>query len=431
MKSVKLFLLVGLLIALVGGGPPLVHGSGDSDDNGGTGTSQYKTHDELMLDIGRRVPEFGGMYLSEDNSILYVYVTDGYEDVLKREEVKEAIEDVLKAGLTTRRELRLIQAQFPMSKLYEWYIELQGPVFRNPNVVMTDLDEGQNRIEIGMDDRDAIAGLRASLASLNIPEKAIVISVRERPVLAAHTLRNRATGNELEGGYQITGTVNGAELGFCTLGFNTIRNGEAGFVTAGHCTERAPWDGGVDGTVFHQPDSATNPAAIAVETIDPLFSADNRRCEAGRVCRLSDAAFVRLNAGISQNVGKIAKTTAVGSLTVDHNAKFRIVAENTITVEGEIVNKVGRTTGWTSGPVIDTCMKTDLEGNRTLLCQTVTNVESEPGDSGSPVFKWADSGDLWDVELVGVLWAGNSNPDPNRNDEPPVMWFSPIGNVYP
>ena len=119
MKSVKLFLLVGLLIALVGGGPPLVHGSGDSDDNGGTGTSQYKTHDELMLDIGRRVPEFGGMYLSEDNSILYVYVTDGYEDVLKREEVKEAIEDVLKAGLTTRRELRLIQAQFPMSKLYE------------------------------------------------------------------------------------------------------------------------------------------------------------------------------------------------------------------------------------------------------------------------------------------------------------------------
>ncbi len=50
--------------------------------------------------------------LSEDNSILYVYVLDGMEDVLKKEEVKKAIEDVLKGDLTQRRELRLVQAQY-------------------------------------------------------------------------------------------------------------------------------------------------------------------------------------------------------------------------------------------------------------------------------------------------------------------------------
>ncbi len=60
----------------------------------GAGPAGYKTHDELLLDIGTRVPEFGGMFRSADNSILYVYVLDGQQDILNTEEVKQAIESV-------------------------------------------------------------------------------------------------------------------------------------------------------------------------------------------------------------------------------------------------------------------------------------------------------------------------------------------------
>ena len=279
------------------------------------------------------------MFLSEDNTVLYVYVT-GNPQVLSTDVVKRAIDDVLKASPTQRRELRLIPATYSLIQLHKWYNDMQDVVFANSHVVLTDLDEGQNRIEIGVDDLDAEQALRAAVTSLGIPDKALVISLRERPIPASHDLQDRASGNTMEGGYQVTGF--GGRL--CTLGFNTERSGEAGFITNGHCTESGDYDGGVDSTQFHQPSSLVNSTAIGTETIDPTFSSDPPTCPAGKVCRYSDAAFIRFASGVSYNLGKIAKTTTMGSIDVDHNAKFRIVAERSYYSVGEIVNKVGRTT---------------------------------------------------------------------------------------
>lgn len=297
MKTVRVIAVFGLLIILA----LTVAAGGDTDDGASREAVKYKTHDDLLLDIGRRVPEFGGMYLAEDNSVLYVYVLDGAKSSLGIEEVKRAIDDVLKDSPTQRRELRLIPARYSMLQLYEWYAKLQSFVFTNPNVVMTDLDEGRNRIEIGVDSLEETGALEKLLASADIPRKAVVFQVRARPQLAAHSLQDRATGGAMEGGYQITGQG----LFACTLGFNVVRGGVAGLVTAGHCTDPTPhdWLGGVDGTEFFQPSSGVNGTAIGEETIDPDFSSDPPLCEAGKVCRYSDAAFIRAAPGLSQNRG--------------------------------------------------------------------------------------------------------------------------------
>ena len=296
-----------------------------------------------------------------------MYVMDGAQGILDQQEVKEAIDDVLKAGLTDRRELRLVPSQFSMLQLHEWYSQIPGLVSGNANVVLIDLDEGANRIEIGVDSLDATETLESSLASANIPRKAVIIQARERPAPATHTLRNRATGGVMEGGYQIAG----AGLGNCTLGFNVVRDGEDGLVTAGHCTEASPWDGGVDNTAFYQPNSATNSTSIGEETIDPSFSSSPSQCPSGNVCRFSDSAFIEAASGLSQNFGKIAKTTAQGGITVNHNSKFRIVAENTLVSVGDTVYKVGRTSGWDSGTVTDTCTGSNLGNGRWLVCQNI------------------------------------------------------------
>ena len=414
-KMIVLSLVVLIAIAGAVAAVPLGGRSGGQSEN--IEPSEYKTHDDLLLEIAKRIPEFGGMYLSDDRSILYVYVVDGAEGILDRQEVKDAIDEVLKAGLTDRRELRLVPAQFSMLQLHEWYNQIPGLVFGDANVVLTDLDEDANRIEIGVDSLDETETLEDSLASANIPRKAVIIQVRARPQVTSHSLQDRATGGSMEGGYQTTGARK------CTLGFNVVRDGENGFVTAGHCTDPNTWHGGVDNTDFYQPSSGVNATAIGEETIDPEFSEDEPECDAGKVCRYSDAAFIQAASGLSQNFGKIAKPTAEGSIDVDHNSAYRIVQEGIASV-GDTVNKVGRTTGLTSGNVVDTCVHTDLSGDRVLLCQTITHVHAENYDSGSPVFEITNSPNDDDVELLGIVWASNTNTDPT------TMWYSTLGTIY-
>ena len=81
------------------------------------------------------------------------------------------------------------------------------------------------------------------------------------------------------------------------------------------------------------------------------------------------------------------------------NPYFTVIGADTI-AEGDIVHKVGATTGWTSGVVYSNCKNTsvrydELGGNGQLLCQggyesTGGEILHGNGDSGSPVFKCVD-----------------------------------------
>ena len=93
-------------------------------------------------------------------------------------------------------------------------------------------------------------------------------------------------------------------------------------------------------------------------------------------------------------------------------------------IRGQLVDKVGRTTGWTRGQVSNTCVNTGVSGTSiVLLCQTW--VESigggaivAGGDSGSPTF--IDLGGN-NATLVGGLWGGSSDGT--------LLVYSPIANI--
>jgi hypothetical protein len=71
------------------------------------------------------------------------------------------------------------------------------------------------------------------------------------------------------------------------------------------------------------------------------------------------------------------------------------------------VNKIGRTSGWTQGEIVATCVHTNVFGsNITQLCQTFVSAGVAAGDSGSPVFV-IDGGRR--VTLVGILWGGSGS----------------------
>jgi hypothetical protein len=102
--------------------------------------------------------------------------------------------------------------------------------------------------------------------------------------------------------------------------------------------------------------------------------------------------------------------TIYGTLNVDlQNWTFEMTGILSDLFIGDVVNKVGRTTGWTVGTVQSTCQNIFF-GGRGYLCSGVVNAGAGHGDSGSPVFWTTSAGQH---RLVGMLFGGLVNAGDN------------------
>ncbi|HEX4961421.1 MAG TPA: hypothetical protein VF173_11325 [Thermoanaerobaculia bacterium] len=194
----------------------------------------------------------------------------------------------------------------------------------------------------------------------------------------------------------------------CTLGVNAVRFDVMppvrGFVTNSHCTATRSV---VDGTVFSQSTSGTTTNRIGVETVDPPFFTAG--CPSGRVCRYSDAVFVAYDSETLSARGQIANARFCvpfgGTLEIDPALPRLPVTGITNPSLNTFVEKVGRTTGCTTGFQIKTCIDTNVANSSiTMLCQNQVAGVSAPGDSGSPVYRRDGTTAL----LAGILWGGSS-----------------------
>jgi len=278
-----------------------------------------------------------------------------------------------------------------------------------PGTVFSDNDERIGKLVVGIDNPRAEAAVRAALARHGVAEGDYVIE-------AATPIHNMATLRDV-----VRPVVGGLQIHFtryvCTIGFNATVNGEASFITNSHCTGS---QGGVESTVYYQPSSSTS-GVIATEVADPAY-VKGGACPKGKKCRYSDASRARYASGITNTLGSLALTTGAnnGSLTIAGAVSISGTGSADV---GAVVNKVGRTTGWTQGTVTRTCANTSVSGSTVyLFCQTfVSNPGGATvvggGDSGSGVW----SGSPTSASLVGLLWGGSSDGK--------QFVFSPIGQV--
>ena len=80
--------------------------------------------------------------------------------------------------LSSREALDNPEDEYSMSDLAAWYRTLNDVIFQVPGIVFTDLDEVNNRIEIGMQPRrGALKEMEAAITSVDVPRGAIVIDV--------------------------------------------------------------------------------------------------------------------------------------------------------------------------------------------------------------------------------------------------------------
>lgn len=288
-------------------------------------------------------------------------------------------------------------------RLAAWFAQASPAVLALGGAVFADHDEQANKLVFGVERAEAIPGIRVALARLGVPTAAYEVELTQ-PIHQMATLRDifRPTqaGTQIHFGQYL-----------CTMGFNVSHSGGRSFITNSHCTNT---QGGVEGTQYYQPTSTLAPTVIATEVSDPSYFRGGA-CPRGKKCRYSDASRALYAAGTASNQGDILKTTGVNSGSLTVGGVFSVTAQDNSTSSfpiGTVVNKVGRTTGWTQGSVTRTCVNTSVSGtNIAQLCQTfVANAAGASvvgsGDSGSGVFS-ITSGDA--VTLVGILWGGSSD----------------------
>ena len=283
-------------------------------------------------------------------------------------------------------------------RLADLFAKASPAVMALGGTVFADNDESIGKLVFGVENANAIPGVTRALAAIGASSSEYVVEVTE-PIREMVTLQNgifRPTqaGSQIHFGNYV-----------CTMGFNVDHSGGRSFITNSHCTNT---QGGVEGTTYAQPSRTLDPTVIATEVADPVY-VKGGSCPRGKKCRHSDASRALYSASVASNRGDILKTTGAnnGSLTV--GGVFTITSQDNTTKNfqiGRILNKVGRTTGWSQGPVDRTCVNTNVQGSTIhQFCQTMVTANVAGGDSGSPVFG-ITSGDS--VQLVGILWGGGT-----------------------
>lgn len=366
-----------------------------------------------MADIARQVPGFGGFYLDSSHNRLYVYLLE------PRTKTRASLAIAAMRGAESfPHEIHVLQGQYDYRELIEWNKQAVD-VLALPGVSSKGIDDAKNRLLIGLEREEARGPVQQALDQLDIPREAVNIEVTGSVKFLSHTVRNRV--RPVVGGLQIYQP--GSDK-LCTLGFNAIRdaNGAEGFVTASHCT--AVRAGGADGFYIHQQGTSLNDR-LGAETIDPPYFDDSfaPSCPDGRVCRFSDAAFIKYENDAERVQGRLA-SVPLNSIAINHGLSLRITKPGVTVFDpvGTPLQKIGRVTGRTAGTLDKTCIDVNVaNSNLTLLCQYgVAGADVAPGDSGAPVFEVTNDPAVGDVSLHGLLWGANS---------PDSYWFSSFGNI--
>lgn len=307
--------------------------------------------------IGDTITTFGGMFIDEDQSALYVYVMDQKD----AEEVQRIV-----SPYKNEINLRILKGTYSFKQLMKWkndlalVLETRGGEL---GITTLDIDETRNILKVGMETIDVskVSALKQELEKLNIPQEAVEV-IETGPIQLVLSRQDRF--DPLIGGIQIATTSV-----YCTLGFTATKSGVKGIVTAGHCAN-------VNDAIYQPTVSSSN--KIGNVASDP------------RGPRWSDALWTPVSG---------------------RNIAYKTYPDYTVTgyvpswnqVVGENICKGGRTTGETCGTITQTCTTVSHPEYGTLYCQYFASFGVSSGDSGSPAYKKSGS----TVSLYGVVWGSS------------------------
>lgn len=377
---------------------------------------QYHPQEQRFVDLARTFPGFGGFFYDAEGN-LAGYTTRLEESADLSRELQLILESRPTRGRLGAEKSSVVvvrKGQYTYHELSSWRDWVEDNLLIGAAVTYVDLNEGANRVEVGVLDLAVEGKLRQELEAVGIPSSAVQL-VESGPFELLTTLRENV--NPEKGGLQIERAIGG----YCTLGFIarvTSFPVEEVAVTASHCTEE--W-GEPDEVAFYQPTVASN-AFIGDESQDVEW----HWCVVGaqwRRCRHSDSALIGLE--VAAAWPHIARTTYAagpgqgnGSIQIDNITPTMQVYDTIYyPIQGEDLDKIGRTTGWTWGYVWNTDF-TFVVDDMAILNAMIINFTCGSGDSGSPVFQWDYEREA--ARLAGIVFGRTATG---------LCAFSPWGKI--
>jgi len=119
--------------------------------------------------LAERIPGFGGFYL--DGGRPTVFLTD----VTGRGAAVQALTPFIRGMGGNPADLQVRRGDFDYRQLTLWFNAASPLALDIDGSVFADLDEGRNRILVGVEHPAAAAAVRAALLRAGLPERAIVI----------------------------------------------------------------------------------------------------------------------------------------------------------------------------------------------------------------------------------------------------------------
>lgn len=368
--------------------------------------------------MARRIPGgFGGIYFDRDGVFTILLVDPTREEearaMLVREPFIQARAEEPGGEKFDPQSARIAAGRWAHDQLHEWYHRLLANLPVAPT--MSGVSVHRNRIVMGFATAEQRLEVLRAIPSAAVPPDAVIVEVTPPVVTLQQTLYDRI--RPVPGGVQTRFNVGGEP--WCTIGPNALRLEQRAFLVCSHCTRdlfTVDWN---NITHYWQPVITGGTGNhIGNEAIDPpLFQCD----EDPDGCRNSDAALALYASYAPYELGYIARPAGrnTGTLNIDAtNPRFQIIGIFNWAVDGETLEKVGRTTGWTGGTVADGCITLEADYGRSIRCSMIVDAEAGSGDSGSPVFKITAG---TQVRLRGTLWGGRGTchyaPDPVYQDQ--------------
>ena len=293
------------------------------------------------------------------------------------------------------------------------------------SIQAVDLDESANRLALYGSDSEAatVAAIKDHASGLGVPAEAISVKqvgadlepptpdpvpgarrssdATEQAVPIGAQRVNRAL-NPFVGGAEIKGGGVACTATMTVAFVNEDGDDESGFITGDHC--------GVVSTTWR--------AYGTGSTGDRKVGVTARTAKGGN--RNIDIAYANWDSpeGVELGVGFIARpveenTAKKGAtktqLSLDPDHPYFEVAGIRRPVSGEVVHKVGRSSGWTSGKIRGTCVAQVFIGDpaQSVCSADWFSMHIMAGDSGSPVFAIEADGRVSILNIVSGYSIGH------------------------
>jgi hypothetical protein len=386
--------------------------------------------ERTFAEIAQEVPSYGGHFLDKSGTLTAYIVDDA--DI---NPARGALQRRVQAGASGRlrpppgvaySRIAILKGAYTYQQLSDWrdlvFEQLLGKV---AGVVTDDLDEARNRVTIGIvpgQETTVQPLVLQRLAALGVPAEAIRFLSERGPSPQSAVRKTtfppsdlRVFSDDLVGGLQISFFKDATQYD-CTLGYTAqLADGSHALITASHCSSVK--FSGPDGTAYFQPYQGGSPS-IGTELYDPAGGT----CPALWPCstyRFSDASIVQVNSSrgwrrglIARPVSRVSGSAGPTNVSSVNPYLYVTAVAGTDVLSGFEVDKIGRTTGWTYGPVDRTCVDYmpggfdwDFDGQMTRCAYTAT-MTLDGGDSGSPVFTYDGRDGAW---AVGILFGASGN----------------------